>query len=294
MIITKIHGGLGNQLFEYAAGRMLASKYKTILKLDISSLTKAETKRNFNLGIFNINADIATNDEVVVINKLDTSKKRKILWNMMFFLGIKKFYFFREKGMRYDPSIRKIPDNSYIHGHWQSEIYFKEIEDSIRKEFVVKTVQSGSNAVMANKIFNSNSVSIHIRRTDYVMNDSFKKIYDVCNLKYYDDAIRYVMKKVDNPTFFIFSDDINWVKNNMSFPKGVIFVDINDSNTCYEDLRLMSQCKHNIIANSTFSWWGAWLNTNQDKIIITPDKWFNLTEIDISDLLPTSWIRIKI
>ena len=292
MIITRIHGGLGNQLFEYAAGRRLAHTRNTNLKLDISSLLEASTKRHFGLEFFNIQATIATPDEIREVNVIDTGRKKRLLWNFRHMFGVTPLYFFREKGLPFEPRILQAPDNTYLHGHWQSEKNFKDIEPILRSEFMVTVPQTGINAKMAQQITTSNAVSMHIRRTDYVSNETFSNIYNVCDDNYYKRAVQYISEKTKDPTFFIFSDDIAWAKANIRLSFLTVFVDINDDSKNFEDLRLMSQCKHNIIANSTFSWWGAWLNSNPEKIIVAPKKWFGVDTWDTSDIIPQSWIQL--
>ena len=140
---------------------------------------------------------------------------------------------------------------------------------------------------MLKQIKESNAVSLHVRRGDYLLHD----VHNTDKLEYYTKAMTYLESKVDNPTYFMFSDDIEWVKQNFRSQHKMIFVDFNDAKTNYEDIKLMSNCKHNIIANSSFSWWSAWLNTNPNKIVTAPQVWFNGDMYDYTDLVPKSWIR---
>ena len=177
-------------------------------------------------------------------------------------------------------------------GSWISEKYFKDIEDIIRKEFTVKVPQTGRNRETAEMILNSESVSLHVRRGDYVTSPEYREIYDICNLGYYERCIKYITDRVKSAHFFIFSDDSEWAKNNLKIPFPTTFVGHNNDKTNYEDLRLMSQCQHNIIANSSFSWWGAWLNANPGKIVCAPEKFIRLRNFDTKDILPENWIKI--
>jgi hypothetical protein len=184
-----------------------------------------------------------------------------------------------------------LPDNSYLSGLWQTEKYFKDCEEIIRTEFTFKQPLNKKNSELSETIRRKNSVSIHIRRGDYIYNSEEYKIHGLCSIDYYKKAVECIANKAGELTLFIFSDDIEWVKNNLKFDFPIIFVD-NNVDDIHEDLRLMSLCKHNIIANSTFSWWGAWLNNNKEKIVIAPKKWFNEFEADTKDIYPDSWMRI--
>jgi hypothetical protein len=182
-------------------------------------------------------------------------------------------------------------DNKYYVGFWQNEKYFQEISDVIRKNFTLKKKTSivfNNNLQKVNG--SQNSISIHVRRTDIL--DPKNKYGGICDLEYYNKAIKYLVDKIDsNITLFIFSDDIEWCKENLKFPFPMTFVsspEIPD----YEELILMSKCKHNIIANSSFSWWGAWLNQNRDKIVVGPKKWVRMSEKNFKDIVPESWHRI--
>ena len=135
-------------------------------------------------------------------------------------------------------------------------------------------------------------MSLHVRRTDYVQNALTNKIHGVCDQDYYASCVRYIGDQVSNPHFFIFSDEPQWAKDNLMFDFPMTVVDCNDASRNYEDLRLMSTCKHNIIANSSFSWWGAWLNSNPNKIICAPKQWFTDSTRNTKDLIPSNWIRL--
>ena len=195
-----------------------------------------------------------------------------------------------QRRFHYDPDFIRCPDNVYITGTWISERYFLDIENIIRNDFTFKAPVSQRNQEMAEIIQGCNSVSVHIRRTDKVSDP----LYEETDLQYCTKAIRYMNKHLDDPHYFIFSDDINWVKTNLRYSGTVTFVDINDDHHNYEDLRLMSLCEHNIIAESSFSWWGAWLNPNPEKIVVSPNprRWINLENFIVDDVLPPAWITL--
>jgi Glycosyl transferase family 11 len=187
--------------------------------------------------------------------------------------------------------IKNIPCDSYLMGYWQSEQYFADIANIIREDFTFKLPMSQQNAELAKQINQVNAVSLHIRRGDYANNPETMATYGLCSLDYYKEAIRYIVERVNAPHFFIFSDDINWVKNNLKIDYPYQYVDHNHGTESYNDMRLMSLCKHHIIANSSFSWWGAWLNRNPEKLVVAPQKWF-ANELNVDDLFPRGWITL--
>lgn len=288
MTIIKLNGGLGNQMFQYAFGRNLAIKNNTELKLDISAfknMPSQNTPRNYALGVFNINENIVISKEL---------KKYKKSIAMKFFQKITDIFpgnYIYETKFNFNPKIAQLSKDAYLDGYWQTEKYFKNTENIIRNEFTLKN-NMGEKALSAvSQINNTNSVSIHIRRGDYIVDKKTNAYHGSCTLDYYRKAVGIIKGKIDNPYFFIFSDDIPWVKNNLKIDCNVIFVS-KEGMKDYEEMILMSKCKHNIIANSSFSWWGAWLNNNSKKIVIAPKKWFNNPRINIKDLIPKKWIKI--
>lgn len=291
MVIVKLMGGIGNQIFQYAAGRRLTYVLGTELKLDISVFENYNL-RKYELGSFNILEDFASPREVKTL----TSQKNGVLSGPVRCLLRRQKNLApshnRESYFHFDSEILNLPNNVYLDGYWQSEKYFNDIEDVIRKEFAITMPQTDENQKMAKLISSRESVSLHVRRGDYDSDLQTSKVHGTCGLDYYARAIAEICSRVDSPHFFIFSDDMEWSKANLDISHPVIFVDHNNALRSYEDLRLMSQCRHHIIANSSFSWWGAWLNPDSDKIVIAPDRWFNKEDIDTTDLLPESWIRL--
>lgn len=290
MIITKLIGGLGNQMFQYAAGRRASYKNNTELKLDITGYDNQAgiTPRKYELDIFNINGKIADSND---INKFRNNKRglQKILTGI-YKLIFKKSYF-NENGFQFNLKMLQIGDNSYLEGYWVSEKYFEDIRDIIYKEFTFKKKPNEKNKIIINKIFNTSSISLHLRRGDYVTDQKTNQFHGVCDIDYYYKAIKYMGSKIKNPHFFIFSDDMHWVRKNLKIMAPADYIDWNTGNESYEDMRLMSFCKHNIVANSTFSWWGAWLNQNPEKIVIAPKKWFANISINTKDVIPIYWTR---
>ena len=290
MIAIRLIGGLGNQMFQYAAGRRAAYVNGVPLKLDIGGYKNQTgiTPRKYMLSIYNVQESFATERE---INKLKKNNIIQRILKKIYPVSTKKSYI-REKDHNFDLDILKINDNSYLEGYWGSEKYFKDIEEIIRNEFTFKNKPDPTNQKMISRINNCNSVSIHVRRGDYVKDEKTNKYHGVCNLRYYLKSVAFIAKKIIKPQFFIFSDDPLWTKQNLHLKFPSIYVDHNVGRKGYEDMRLMSKCKHNIIANSSFSWWGAWLNNNKNKIVIAPKKWFNDKTIDTRDLIPKDWARL--
>jgi hypothetical protein len=301
MIVTKIMGGLGNQMFQYAVARHLAIKNNTFLKLDISFFDNIgnNTPREYTLGHFNIEENFLTDKELKKIKRNNfhgQSLPQRILRKM--FIKLEKKKPISKKAYITEPSPVftkevlgiKTEKTVYLYGNWQSEKYFKDIRNVILKDFSLKKEFSGKTKSFLENIEKNNSVSLHIRRGDYVQDKKTNTFHGTCDLNYYDQAIRLIEGKIENPIYFIFSDDIDWAKDNLKTNNQLIFVSGN-SIPDYEEIIMMSKCKHNIIANSTFSWWGAWLNENPKKIIISPQKWFNV-DTDTRDLIPDKWIKI--
>jgi len=292
MIITKLIGGLGNQMFQYAAGRQTAIANNTELKLDITGYDRqiGITPRKYMLDIFNIHASIATKQEIKLFNN---HSKHRIQRNLhLIMLSLLRRHHIRQKTSGFARKFLTIPDNSYLDGYWGSEKYFSDIDDIIRKEFTLKNKPDKTNSELIRHIKNCNSISIHVRHSDYVTDQKTHDFHGVCELSYYIKAISLITKKIADAHYFIFSDDQKWCKANLRLEYPTVYVSHNLGKKDYEDMRLMSNCKHCIIANSSFSWWGAWLNKNPNKIIIAPNRWFMKETINAKDLIPKSWIKI--
>jgi len=295
MICVQLNGGLGNQMFQYAFGRAMAFKLQTDLLFDTSPLLNNKTvftNRSLELGIFKIKIQEAS---ITDIKRLKTIFYR-IVNTLAFkagFQGIQTSKYFIEKNFSYNESIDKIGKDCYLNGYWQSYKYFQNIESIIREEFKFPPILEMGNKDTIVKIENGNSISLHIRRTDFVNNKNHD-IHGTCSIKYYQEAAENIANRVSDPVFFIFSDDIEWVRTNLNLNYPCEFVSGNNSDKSYIDMQLMSLCKHNIIANSSFSWWGAWLNANPNKIVIAPLQWFadETMNAQTYDLIPSNWIKI--
>lgn len=294
MIIVKLMGGLGNQMFQYAAGKALALTHNTDLRFDLSwfdTITKSDTVRTYNLTCFSF-------PDTIFASPKDLQSNKAIFLPSRIKKLIKRLYpsfqknVILEKYFHYDPSLLDSPSNAYIEGYWQSFRYFEPFSNIIREELRFQTPMDAENQKLSESILATPSVSLHIRRGDYVTNTHANDFHGTTSLEYYDSAIKAIYKHITEPHFFIFSDDIEWTTQNLSIPFNATYINHNHGNMAFEDMRLMSLCKHNIIANSTFSWWGAWLNTNPNKIVIAPKTWFQDNTINTNDLIPGSWLRV--
>ncbi len=198
----------------------------------------------------------------------------------------------QERYFHFDPEVLEHIGSVYLSGYWQSYRYFDNIASILRREFSVRSRQMGDNLAMAQLIASTQSVSLHVRRGDYVSCSLAMRRHGVCPLEYYDAAIRIMADRMNSPHFFIFSDDIPWVQTHIQLQYPCTYVTHNGVANDYEDLRLMSQCKSHIIANSTFGWWGAWLSQAPEKIVIAPRSWFAGLDYNTGDLIPSSWLRL--
>ncbi len=284
MIITKLTLGLGNNLFQYALGRRLALERSTELLLDFTG--ENYNRRQYCLSYmshFNMIRSVAKTREVMKI---------KLLNRFSFINPDYENSVIKENGNIFDQTVINAPKNAYLIGYWQSEKYFKPIENILRHDLTFKEPQNKKYQDLLDKITRSNSVSIHVRRGDYMLSKNLC-LFNICKPDYYHKAVVYISGEKPAPELFIFSDDIKWVKQNIKFNFPTTFVS-DGSLTDYQELILMSVCKHNIIANSTFSWWSSWLATNPDKIVIAPEKYALKINRPIYDYYPESWKLIKI
>jgi hypothetical protein len=206
---------------------------------------------------------------------------------------------YKEKNNSFDENFLNCEDNTYLIGYFQSYKYFSNHSSIILKHFSPVISLSEKNKYIKNLIFTTSSVSIHIRRGDYVSNESANKFHGVLSLSYYKNAIAHIESTISNPHYFIFSDDPEWCRVNLpSVNENYTFIDHNSDDNAWQDLELMSFCKHHVIANSSFSWWGAWLADNKislsNRIVIAPLNWFvKMDEINKIDRIPTHWLLIK-
>lgn len=292
MIIIRIAGRLGNQMFQYATARSLAEDRGCSFKLDISDCDE-DRLSGYALNRLNIIEDLASEQEIASLRNRKAKNPRKSIHRIMRNLMIKKIKHFRDVNwFAFDKMLFKANLPLYIAGGFQSYKYFDRHRNIIVKEFVPKNDLAGKNAQFSTHISSCNSVSLHVRRGDYVFDEKTHKKHGVLPLDYYKRAIDIIKSKFDDPVFFVFSDDKEWVKENLKLNCQTVFVDHNAPESGHEDMRLMSLCKSNIIANSSFSWWGAYLNSNPEKNVIAPENWLADRKVNLDDFIPRNWLVI--
>lgn len=298
MIIVKLKGGLGNQLFQYAVGRSLSCLKSTDLKLDVSFFSEMDNQklqREYVLDYYNIAAEVVSKTDFVnVLRKININ--RAISRNLL----KKRIPYYKEnliieQNVYFDKNIFNSNKNAILDGYWPNEKYFNSIHKVIRDEYTLKKEYITPEFTAYKKaILHQQSVSIHIRRADYLQNENYD-LFGVCGMDYYNNAVNLIKKLIGSPVFYIFTDDTEWVRENFKMDDSYQLVSENRFQD-YEELQLMSFCKHNIIANSTFSWWGAWLNHNSEKKVIAPLKWYNNTDYqnfyETSNFIPSEWIKL--
>lgn len=293
MIITDIAGGLGNQCFQYAFGRRIAHRLGVPLKLDTSKIERYGL-RPFRLGAFNIRAEMASPADLARLRARRDWCER---------LGIKPRHqrvHVREDSRRwfnpFDPRLLTIGDDTYLEGYWQSEKYFSDIAGEIRAELSLRTPPPRETLALGERLASQPSVAVHVRRGDYLTRPTAVEKFARCGLNYYERAFALIGERIGDARFFIFSDEPDWVREH--FPKSPSVTVMKGAPAGCEqlDLWLMTQCRHHVIANSSFSWWGAWLCAHPEKIVIAPRTWFNLSaalnDRDARDRIPPGWIRL--
>jgi hypothetical protein len=295
MIIVKLEGGHSNQLFQYAAARRLAKHLNTELYMDLhwfSTVADIDSPRFYELGDYRLAQRFIDRKNFAPVEDRPDNIKAK-LYNLTKGRTKPRIKTYRQKGHYFNEEFLSLPDNIYLDGWWQDERYFKDIRPLLLDDTELKTKPTPKNARWLEQIKKSNSVSLHVRRGDYVTNKRTNKYHGVLKPEYYQKALDFLARKAGRKDFslFIFSNDMKWCKQNLKFSYPTTFIDAGNSGA--EDMRLMKHCKHNILANSSFSWWGAWLNQNEDKIIIAPKIWFQHKQDNReTGIVPDSWIRI--
>lgn len=294
MKLVAATGGLGNQMFDYAFMVKLAQENKASLfhpyrdsskryghagfqLEEIFELRPSDKKKGLGVGLF---------AAYWHVTRLFPKKFTPVLLGLVGMHEVKV----AENFIYYPEVFQPRGKNELFMGTWQSQRYFEGAEKEVREFFTFKeTLLNEKTRQLAVKLSQRNSVSLHIRRDDYLSTQYAKGFGGICTIAYYASAIEYVKSKVVHPCFYVFSDDLDWCREHLDVTDAV-FVDWNRDDESWQDMYLMSRCKHNIIANSTFSWWGAWLNTNPNKIVVAPDKWWNGLK---DDVVPNEWMRIN-
>lgn len=288
MVIVRLMGGLGNQMFQYAAGRRLARHSGVPLLLDLgwfSAVPANETPRSYGLDAFAIPEEVLAT-AAPEKQAAESSRIWRFLSRRLSSFGrLREVY---EQGAGFDQTILSLRGNVRLIGFWQDERYFNDVAQLIRCEFLLRNQLPSSSSELAGVIATTDSVAVHVRRGDYLTNPSARAHHLCCGSEYYDKAMKHVATRVAEPKFFIFSDDTDWVREQMPRGYDIVVVENECADHPAEHLFLMSRCKHQIIANSSFSWWGGWLNENPRKLVVAPHQWFHGQEYRKE--LPPEWI----
>lgn len=281
-IYARLFGGTGNQLFQYAAGRALADRLGCDLVLDARYVAGSRDRGDCFAHFANARSRRAAG--------LPPSKADGWLRYGLWRLFGRQPRFHRERGLGFDPGFFDLPPGTYLHGYWQSERYFAPIAAALRRDLTFTTPLDAANAEMAARIAAAPvPVACHVRRGDYTAAGA----YAACPPEYYRRAVARLNERLGGPlTCFVFSNDPAWTRVNLDLGQDMVVVDINGEATGHFDLHLQSLCAHNVIANSTFSWWGAWLNPSPDKLVVAPKDWFAGGAPGNPDICPASWLRL--
>lgn len=297
-VISHICGGLGNQMFQYAAGRALALRLKSPLRLNVSwffDIAPGNTVRTFQLLSFPKLASTVSGIDI----KAPATWETKLLSGVRLLrdrLGLPQFLLPRivpEPSFAYWSGMEKISTPASLHGYWQSEKYFTGFSDQLRKDFTFSSLPQGCARELAQSIVTcSNAVSVHIRRGDYVSSAHAQAFHGLIGQNYYKKALEYIGSQFGKAALFLFSDDPQWVKENFdSHAHNATVVDLQSPDAPQHDMHLMSLCRHHIIANSSFSWWGAWLGSGAG-LTIAPKRWFADERVDTNDIIPDRWLQL--
>jgi len=296
-ITVALVGGLGNQLFQYAAGRALSLRTGGSLLIDLSWFDEVlhesgTTIRKYSLEPFKLPLRLMCKKSYD-IPKLSRfgSLLSCLRGRLGLSFGIKRYY---EKSYCFDVNVLNLQAPVWLSGYWQSYRYFEDIANLIRQEIGAIRNLSPESQSFLEQIQSTNSVCIHIRRGDYVSSKAASEYHGLCSIEYYQHGVEVVTESVDSPQGFVFTDDPVWVRENLSLRIPFTLVDANGPDNAHQDIWLMAACKYFIIANSSLSWWGAWLCPDKEKRVVYPARWFTNPNIDTSDLFPANWIRLEI
>lgn len=286
-VITRMRGGMGGQMFQYAMGRALAARLGRPLVVDARMLLLDDPPRQFALQPFNLRCSYLGGYAGWIVRWLGSRRMGKHFRTA--WIPSRSYDYRIDPESGYDASIwRDHPGPIVLQGYWQSYRYLSGIEADLRKELAFTSPPAAQNAALIREIGSCNSVAVHVRRTDFVSNTFF----GACTPDYYARGTDYIASRVDSPRFFVFSDEPDWARANLDFPGQWQVVDHNLGKRDHEDMRLMTHCKHLLLANSTFSWWAGFLAHNPDKIIVVPHRWFNGRDTPMSDRVPPPWVQL--
>jgi hypothetical protein len=292
MIVVQVVGGLGNQMFQYAFGRRLADGLGVPLKLDITSF-RTYAKRRYELGGLCVEEEFASDREIARMHPSPLARARSRAARLFPSLAQGPGPIVRERAFSFDPSMLELRDGVYLEGYWQSERYFDAVADRLRVEFVPRMPLEGRAALLADEMRSGDSVSLHVRRGDYVSEPPVSQVHLVCDPDYYARCVRHMSERFDDARYYVFSDEPGWARDNLRLPRGTTIVADRCCATAVHEMWLMAQCRHHVIANSSFSWWGAWLDSRPSKVVLMPRRWFRDREPECTtDIRPSGWVAL--
>jgi len=304
MIVSWLTGGLGNQMFQYAAGLALAERRRTVLKLDVSwfrEYSEHEAHNRYALSCLNVSEQFATQEEINRLRGVPLTRTER--WSLALARRLRLRAYERllaQSGRSHHPptfafypEFFDLPDNTHLGGMFQSEKFFAPVANLLRLQFTFRYPPPPNVAALAERIRSSPSVALHFRRGDYVRNSDFAKNIGTLGVDYYRAALHLLKERNPHATVYVFSDDIDAIAREFPIDGPHEFVRCVDHWHPWDKIRLMSLCEHIAIANSTFSWWAAWLNPSPNKLVIAPDPWFNNGSLDDRDIVPAPWIRLR-
>lgn len=285
-VVVGLSGGLGNQMFQYAAGRALAHRLNCPLELDLSWF-QGRAERQFALSPFNIQAKtrVAWPGLPAALQMQVSRISRRWLPTIM---GVQVL---REQHFHHCPEFAALEAPRYLEGYWQSERYFLGIRIELLSDFSLCQPMPSACHALADDIRGGDSICVHVRRGDYVINPVAARTHGTCSLDYYRAGVRELSEGLDNPRCFVFSDDPDWVKASLRLDCPMTVVDVNGPADAHLDVALMAACHHFLIANSSLSWWAAWLGTHPEKKVMAPARWFLVPDKNTADLLPSAWLQ---
>jgi hypothetical protein len=309
MIISRLTGGLGNQMFQYAAGLALAHKHRTALKLDtswfpINAVRSGVRRYAYELHCLNVLEQFATQEEINDLVGQNGGLGEKLAYRAATILGLHRLsrvfapnvgQLHNQESAKFYASFLDLPDNIYLSGTFQSEKFFLPVAEQLRPHFSFRYPLSSEVMALADEIQETQSISVHFRWGDYVSDPKYRQALGVLPMEYYRDAVALLRDKLGAQVkLYVFSDDIDAVEREFVPDAPRTYVRGVRAENSYDELRLMALCRHNIIANSSFSWWAAWLNRNQSKIVIAPDPFFQGLGAEGADIVPESWVKLPV
>jgi hypothetical protein len=291
-VIVRIEGGLGNQLFQYAAARSLADRLGCGLLLDIRGIAE-NGDRPYQLDLYSIRAEVADGKLLESLPAWRSSRISRLRQSLSSLLpSMVQSPVFWPRSFAYDNRLERLKHPVYMVGYWQTERYFAWNRGRILDDLTLRAGLT-TDAGWLEKIKGSNSVCLHVRRGDYVNNPLAAKQHGTCNVAYYRRAVEMLVRQCPEIEVFIFSDEPQWAADNIRLSVPTHVVDTNSSECGFLDIELMRQCRHHVLANSSFSWWGAWLCANAEQLVYAPNRWFATPDIDTRDIIPTHWHKLN-